>query len=200
VNNKRFYLMRTLLMIAFIVQSNHACRALQATQTIYKGVYLSDFKNNWQIKKQISGDQSTTDLITNGDISIELNFFDKKTYFTIQIKFIELKNSFVLHQPNININTKYGDILKQKIINCTYYSNKISSKGGTVVHSSFKDQIKIDNNLCYYLIFDHQPPPLEEEIVLNLSKSLTIQGEYVDIPPVYFRKTVKDIYRFGLFQ
>lgn len=145
--------------------------------------------------------QLETDLLTSSDMAIEVFAFvgDVSQPFRIITEFKEVNSVIVFNPSFVTVKLRNGNTLKAKGVECEYVKPNGDSQD-LQNQSPLKNQIPISTNACYYLFFDYPAPPLEEEFVMYMNNSLMSNGTKVDVPPIYFRKTIRNIYRWGFFQ
>jgi len=149
------------------------------------------------------------DWLENRDMKIEIlferNFFkgEENNPFLISVKFIELKAPVEFMPSRITLRRNNSEILRAKAISC--YNNKwdienlrLNSAIVEPVLVDKEDRYHMVGKPCYTLFFDYPVPPVEEELILFMNDAFTSNSIKMDIPPIYFRKTIDNNIRFGL--
>lgn len=159
------------------------------------------------------------DSLVGKDIEIRVemsNEDDKSNIFLIKAYFqTKDKELFAFDYSKVRVKLSNGEIHAPKGFTCSYgindlnfYRNpdeyiktqpqdiqKVMSKRLDITN---KGPIPLKTNACFALFFDHKPPLVSEEFIMNFHDSLTKSGQVIDIPELYFRKG-KIKYTVGLF-
>ncbi len=139
------------------------------------------------------------------EIRLYRNFFEaeENTPFLISVEFIELKAPVDFTPSRITLRRNNGEILRAKAISC--YNKKWDLENVRLyppivepVHVDKEDRYHMVGKPCYTLFFDYPVPPVEEEFILFMNDAFTSNSIKMDIPLIYFRKTIDNNIRFGL--
>jgi len=141
-----------------------------------------------------------TDLLTSSVTTIWMDVFKdtENQFFRILTDFKEVNSNLVYNPSRVTVRLSTGEILRARGFLCSEFDPKVDLQG--LRRHPQIEEILVNRNTCYYLFFDHSPPTIEEEIIVYMNDSLTSNGKKVDVPPIYFSKTVERKFRWGLFQ
>lgn len=145
------------------------------------------------------------DILKNRDMTVWILLFkdEENKYFRIKTVFEEVKKPIEFSPSRITLKRSNGDILRGKAISC---DNKTLDLKSLRLYKPLPEPISIDRVEkyqmvgvpCYTLFFDYPAPPVDEEFILFMNDAFTANSVKMDIPPIYFRKTIDYNIRFGL--
>jgi hypothetical protein len=183
--------------------------ALADMKETRSGASIIEKGSGWKISHP--RDNSTgkrLDWLENRDMKLEIrferNFFkgEENKPFLISVEFIELKAPVDFMPSRITLRRNNSEILRAKAISC--YNKKwdienlrLNSAIVEPVHVDKEDRYHMVGKPCYTLFFDYPAPPVEEEFILFMNDAFTSNSVKMDIPPIYFRKTIDNNIRFG---
>lgn len=190
-----------LLPLLLIMLLGFSCSACSPIQEIRTRAYIVEKDPNWRIAHGNLHGQLETDLLTSDIMAIEVFVFrgDNEKRFSILTEFNDVKSGIVFRPQKTTVKFSAGEIAKAKGVKCSSEKGDSSSQESQL-RVPTEEQIQITEKSCYYLVFDHQPPSIEEEFVMYWNDSLTLNDAKVNVPPVHFRKTISNLNRWGFFQ
>jgi hypothetical protein len=182
-----------LFCLLFFCQS---CAIFSPIKDIRRRAYIPGSAVSWFIVNGSPSGEIESDLLTNDVAEIELFFFDynDRNSFIIVMRFKEANGNLLFRPSNISVKFFNGMALKVKGLDNCFDIKNLQFK------EPLEERVKVKKNVSYVLLFDHPAPPLEEEIVLYINDALAANGNILEVPPIYFRKTVKNIHRWGFIQ
>jgi hypothetical protein len=166
--------------------------------SIKKRAYILDNESNWKIEKGMYLGRIKTDFLTNNLMKIRLSFMsnDGDDYFKIKIQFTDVSNKINFKPSIIKVTFNNEKTIYANGIECSsvrpYAGPQDNQKPSTLENGN-----SISKGSCYHLFFNHPTPPIEEDIIIYLDDSLTLNGDKLNIPPIYFRKTIEEDYHWG---
>ena len=189
------------LFLAVLCYVSIGSCAMSPQQKITTRAYIAETDASWEITHGSLLGVSEIDFLTNKQFTIWIDVFkyDKERYFKILMDFKESGSDATFRPSHITIKLSNNEILKPKVLPC----NDATAKANIQELRSYptiETGIQVTKGACYYLFFDHPPPPVEEEIAMYMDDSLTVHGYKVYVPLIYFRKTIERKYHWGLFQ
>ncbi|MCG3113838.1 MAG: hypothetical protein MCM46_18695 [Candidatus Manganitrophus sp. SB1] len=124
------------------------------------------------------------------DIRLEVFKFQEHQFFVIGMDFMGLSGTYQFDPSKILIEVSNGKPLKPKRMSCNIPLDVNDLRLASALPGPFPIPIKEDD--CFSLFFDHPAPPNDKELIMNFNKALTLNGEPVGIPLIYFRKNVAE--------
>ncbi len=198
-NRKLIIYFYSLFLVCFLCVNISGCALLSPIKEIRTRAHIEDESSNWRITHGSLYGQLETDLLTSRDMKIQVNDFrhGNGEYFEILIEFEEVSiNSLNFSPSDVTVKLSNGELLKAKGIDCAdvNLNSTLHDKQRLPI---LENPIPIVIGSCYYLFFNHPAPPDEEEVVMYMNDALMSNSKNIDVPPIYFRKTIKNIYRSG---
>ena len=177
--------------------------ALAPTKEIRTRAYIEANDRGWEITHGSLLGVLEIDFLTNKSMSVKIDVhvlkYNTDGFFKILFDFKGASGNMAFGPSRLDIKLGSGKVLKGKGFACTDANARLDIEG-LRGYPPLEERISVKKDDCFYLFFDLPAPPVEEEMVMYMNDSLTMDGNSIAVPQVYFRKTVERKYRLGLFQ
>jgi len=128
------------------------------------------------------------DFLTSNNMTVRIEFDnDQQTrqFFMIKTEFITVKRAYQFNPSNLSIQISTEPVIKPKVFTCYYTIWDIQYLRD---RPSLEGVLPIQAQDCYLLFIDHAAPSANDNLILNLTDAITVNGLHVDIPLIHFRK------------